>query len=146
VESKRETGYEWLRFSRSLELDGEDYRDASITLYRIEVDIDPLTAGEELAGKKVEGQAVTRRADVGRNLGGVLWQGFEADYRAESGAVRHEEYLFTGFEGGPLYVFWARGPAASWEADAQLRQRSLEKVAAKLGAERSDPEEVEEKR
>ena len=144
VEGKQEGGYEWLRFSESRELDGEDYRDSSITLYRMRVRIDPMKAGAKLAKLKIKNQEITRRDDAEYEVEGVQWKGFEADYRSESDTARREEYVFTGRGENTLYVFWARGPVESWEAGASARRQSLEKVAARLAAHQPGPEDAGE--
>jgi hypothetical protein len=138
VEGKEEAGYAWLRFSVSLELDGEDHREPAITVYRIPVRVKPSLAGTDLARLKLGRQKILRRAEVDREVAGVRWRGFEADYLSESGAARSEKYLFTGLGDDTLYIFWARGPRATWEEAAGLCEKTLVQVASRLASKRRE--------
>lgn len=141
VEGKQEGGYAWLRFASSMKMDGEDFDDPAITLYRVPVSVDPLVAGAELARMKLDAQRIVRRADVDRKIAGVRWKGFEADYLSESGTARSELYLFTGARAGAVHVFWARGPRVAWGMAADLCEKTLVKVSSILagrGAEEVD--------
>ncbi len=138
VEGKQEESYAWLRFATSMELDGEDFDDPAITLYRVPVSVDPLVAGTELARIKLEAQRIVRRAEVDRKVVGIRWKGFEADYLSESGTARSEFYLFTGAKAGAVHVFWARGPRATWGMAVGLCEKALVKVSSLLAGTGTD--------
>jgi hypothetical protein len=118
-----------MRFSESAELDGEDYAGSAITIYRIDVDREPAEAGAALTGEKLDKQGVRARQPVDREVKGIRWRGFEADYASESGAARRESYLYAVRGGKTLYLFWARGPSDRFPAASPLVERSLQKVS-----------------
>jgi hypothetical protein len=128
VDASRESTYALLRFVESPELDGEDYKASAITLYRFEPN-DPKELGEALVRVKISEQKISRRSQIERKASGVRWKGFEAAYVSESGVSRREVYLYA--KGGKklLYLFWARGPAASWETKAELCETALAKIS-----------------
>jgi len=140
VEGKQEGRIEWMRFSQSTEMDGEDYAGSAITLYRVEVDRRPEEAGEALTGEKLDKQGVRTRSPVDRSVKGIRWRGFEADYASESGAPRRESYLYVARGKKTLYLFWARGPSDRFRAASPLVETSLQKVSEAISGDEPEPE------
>lgn len=129
VVAGHESGYEWIRFSISDELAGDDYRDAAITLYRIVPRVKPEEAGEALVKLKAQEQKVAQPEKFDQTIEDVRWRGMAAAYQSGAGEARRELYLYTDSVDGALYLLWSRGPAAKWEGDEALRESVLRRVS-----------------
>lgn len=129
VQAGEESGYSWIRFSVSEDLEGDDYREAAVTLYRMLPRVPPAEAGEGLVDLKAEAQKVTEREAVDRTVEEVRWRGMSASYEAGPENSRRELYLYTDHAEGALYLLWCRGPAAGWESDEALREAVLRRVS-----------------
>jgi len=132
VTGKSEGGYEWLRFSASGDLEGEDFRDDSLTLTRAVLREKSSKVGKKLLEGKLDKQKATGREKVALEIEGVKWKGIDADYLSESGVPRKERYIYTDKYKKTLYLYWSRGPAADWEAGAALRETMLRKISAHI--------------
>jgi len=140
VEGKQEGRIEWMRFSESIEMEGEDYAGNAITLYRIEVDRAPEEAGDTLTREKLDKQGAGRKDAVDRDLKGIRWRGFEADYASESGAPRREAYLYAVKGRKTLYLFWARGALGRFRDGSPQTERSLQKVSEAISGNEPEPD------
>lgn len=132
VMGKSEAGYEWLRFSASADIEGEDFRDDSLTLTRAALREKPSKVGKKLLKGKLEEQKATGREKLELEIEGVKWKGIDADYLSEAGVPRKERYIYTDKYKKTLYIYWSRGPAANWEAGAALRETTLRKISAHI--------------
>ncbi len=140
VEGKQEGRIEWMRFSESSDMEGEDYAGNAITIYRVEVDRNPQEAGAALTREKVDKQGTTRKDAVDREVKGVRWRGFEADYASEAGSPRREFYLYVARGRKVVYLFWARGPRDRFRAGSPLVERSLRKLSEAVSGDEPQPD------
>ncbi len=129
VQAGDESGYSWLRLSVSEDLEGDDYRDAAITIYRLLPRVKPAEAGEALVRLKAEEQKVGDREAVDRTIEEVHWRGMAAAYGSDGDVKRRELYIYTDHIEGALYLLWSRGPAEGWEGDEALREAVLRRVS-----------------
>ena len=129
VQAGEETGYTWLRFSVSEDLEGDDYREAAVTLYRMTPRVPAEEAGEGLVELKADSQEITGREAVDRTVEEVRWRGMSASYRSGPERPRREVYLYTDHVEGALYLLWYRGPAADWDAGEALREAVIRRVS-----------------